>query len=104
VLHLGNRVVLQDDDQLAALLGLLQAFGLATIVVFQRYHGIGIGLIVRDDDGHVQLAGRLGQAIAADTERVDAQRLNDWQLLFRFDGLINALLLSLYQHHTSSTR
>src|SRR5947207_9353582 len=50
MLHLGNRVILQNDDGLAVLFGLLQAFWLAAVVVLDRDDRVGIMLVVGDDN------------------------------------------------------
>ena len=77
MLHLGNRVILQNDDGLAVLFGLLQAFRLATVVVLDRDDCVSIMLVVGDDNRNTQLAGRFRQAVATHPERVNAQRLEN---------------------------
>ena len=91
VLHLGYSVVFQDDDQLAILFRLLQAFRLAAVVILQSDDGIGITLIVGNDDRDMQLTGRFRQAVAAHPEGIDAQRLHDGRWVIYLGRHIDAL-------------
>src|SRR6266480_1648281 len=63
MLHLSNRIVLQDDDELLLLFSLLQALRLATIVVFQGDNCVSVTLTVCDDNRYSQLTRRLGKTI-----------------------------------------
>ena len=91
VLHLGNCIVFQDDNQLAVLFRLLQPLRLAAIVIFECDDGIGITLVVRDDNRYAQLAGRFCQAVTVHAERIDAQCLHDRHRLFHLSGLVDTL-------------
>src|SRR6202043_2328596 len=83
VLHLRDRVALQDNHGLTLLLGLLHPLRLTTIVVFDRNYRVSIALVIADDDWHAQLTRRLRQPVAAHAERVDVQRLENGQVLRR---------------------
>src|SRR5579871_2159436 len=92
LLHLHDGIILENNDRLAVFLGLLQALRLPPVVVFDRDDRVGVLLIPGDDDRDVQLTRGLLQPVAADAERVDAQRLANGQFLSRVLGLVDALL------------
>ena len=71
MLHLSNRIVLQDDDELLLLFSLLQALRLATIVVFQGDDCVSVTLIVCDDNRYTQLTRRLGETVATHSKWID---------------------------------
>src|SRR6266849_2542394 len=71
MLHLSNRVVLQDDDELLLLFSLLQALRLATIVIFQGDNCVSVTLTICDDYRYSQLTGRLGKTVTTHSKWVD---------------------------------
>ena len=81
MLHLRYRIVFQDDDQLALLLRLLQTLRLAFVVILQRDYGVGITLVVGEDNGNAQLPCRLGEAVTVHAKGIDPQRLEKRRLL-----------------------
>src|SRR6266705_235415 len=90
MLHLGDGIVFQDDNQLAVLFRLLQPLRLAAIVIFQSYDSIGITLVVRDNDGSTKAAnapGRYLHTTCGDTAHGDTPTLFIARAFLGSDGV-----------------